>query len=112
MLYNIECEDENPHEVNNEVVNVIAECESRGLPDAVLAFNLAKVTDEERSRLFCRRMGYCKTQLLKKMSEDKDFGELPKLISLNEDNAILDAAKFKKKPHLRNDPELSMGRPP
>ena len=112
MLYNIECEDENQHEVNDKAVNMIAEYASTGLPDAVLAFNLAKVTDEERSRLFCRRMGYCNTQLLKKMSDDKDFGELPKLISLNEDNAILDAAKFKKKPHFRNDPELSMGRPP
>ncbi len=57
-------------------------------------------------------MGYCNTNLLKKMSEDIDFGELSKLINLNEDNAIMDAPKFKKKPHNRNDPELSMGRPP
>jgi hypothetical protein len=29
------------------------------------------------------------------MSEDKSFGELPKLIDVNEDNAIMDADKFK-----------------
>jgi hypothetical protein len=50
--------------------------------------------------------------LLKKMSEDDNFGKLPKLVNVNEDNAIMDQAKFKKKPHHRNDPELSMGRPP
>ncbi len=87
--------------MNGSINEVINECATKGVPNSVMAFNL-----------FCRRMGYCNTNLLKKMSEDKDFGELPKLISLNEDNAIMDAAKFKKKPHHRNDPELSMGRPP
>ena len=77
-----------------------------------MAFNLAKISDEERSRLFCRRFGYCNPLLLQKMSKDENFGELPKLIDINEDNVIMNAAKFKKKPHLRNDPDLSMGRPP
>jgi hypothetical protein len=96
-------------EMNESINEIINECATKEVPNSVMAFNLAKISDEERSRLFCRRMGYCNTNVLKKMSEDKDFGELPKLISLNEDNAIMDAAKFKKKPHHRNDPELSMG---
>jgi hypothetical protein len=77
-----------------------------------MAFNLAEVSDEEKTRVYCRRFGYCNPLLLKKMNEDENFGKLPKLIDLNEDNAIMDAAKFRKKPHHRNDPELSMGRPP
>jgi hypothetical protein len=46
------------------------------------------------------------------MSDDSDFGEVPKLISLNEDNAIQNAVKFKKKAHCRNDVKLSQGRLP
>jgi hypothetical protein len=98
--------------IDNDIDEVINEIGQGGEPDAVMAFNLAKISDEERSRLFCRRFGYCNPLLLKKMSEDKNFGELPKLIDVNEDDAIMDAAKFKKKPHHRNDPDISMGRPP
>ena len=78
----------------------------------VMAFNVAKCTDEERSRLFSRRFGYCNPDLLVKMSEDKDFGVLPKFVSLNEDNFVKDCAKFHKKPHHRTDPELARARPP
>jgi hypothetical protein len=46
------------------------------------------------------------------MCDDEDNGELPKPVSLNEDNAILDQAKFKKKTHQRTDPDHSQGRPP
>ena len=99
-------------EVDTEVAEAIREVETNGIPDSVMAFNLAKVSDEERTRVYCRRFGYCNPLLLKRMSEDEKFGKLPKLIDLNEDNAIMDAAKFRKKPHHRNDPELSMGRPP
>ena len=97
---------------DKEVAEVIKGLDSSSVPDSVMAFNLAAISDEERSRLFCRRMGYCNPMLLKKMSEDDNFGKLPKLVNVNEDNAIMDAAKFKKKPHHRNDPELSQGRPP
>ena len=99
-------------DVDEEVADAIKEVENKGLPDSVMAFNLAEVSDAERTRVYCRRFGYCNPLLLKKMSEDENFGKLPKLIDLNEDNAIMDAAKFKKKSHHRNDPELSMGRPP
>jgi hypothetical protein len=112
MVQDIDQIREDEIEMNAEINEVIEECGTKGIPTSVMAFNLAKISDEERSRLFCRRFGYCNTQLLKRMSEDSDFGEVPKLVSLNEDNAILDAAKFKKKAHYRNDAELSMGRPP
>ena len=98
--------------VDSEIEAAINEFEKKGIPDSVMVFNLAKISDEERSRVFCRRFGYCSPLLLKKMNEDKNFGELPKLVELNEDNAIMDAAKWKKKPHHRNDPDISMGRPP
>ena len=42
----------------------------------------------------CRRFGYCNSALLPRMYGDDNFGDLPKMISLNEDNAILDEAKF------------------
>jgi hypothetical protein len=37
---------------------------------------------------------------------------LPKLPILNEDNLVLDLAKFKKKPYFRNDPANTMDSPP
>jgi hypothetical protein len=78
----------------------------------VLAFNLAKCPDEERSRLFSRRFGYCNPDLLVKMNSDKDFGNLPRFVKLNEDNFIMNQAKFHKKPHCRTDPTIARQRPP
>jgi hypothetical protein len=63
-------------------------------PDSIMAFNLAKVSDEDRSRVYCRRLGYCNSSLLPRLCADEDNGTLPKLVSLNEYNAILDQAKF------------------
>ncbi len=83
-------------EVGAEVDEAIKEVEINGLPDSVMAFNLAEVSDEERTRVYCRRFGYCNSLLLKKMSEDENFGKQPKLIDLNEDNAIMDAEKFRR----------------
>jgi hypothetical protein len=79
---------------------------------SVMAFNIAKLTEEERSRLYVRRYGYCNSHLLTRMTRDPDFGKLPKLCALNEDNPIKDAAKFRKLSHGRTDPELSMGQLP
>ncbi len=79
---------------------------------SVMAFNVAKLTEEERSRLYVRRFGYCNSQLLTRMTRDSDFGKLPKFCALYEDNPVKDAAKFKKLSHGRTDPELSMGRLP
>jgi hypothetical protein len=78
----------------------------------VLAFNVAKCSEEERSSLFSRRFGYCNPDLLVKMNEDKDFGVLPKFVKLNEDNFVMDSAKFHKKTHNRTDPAIARVRPP
>ena len=75
---------------------------------SMLIFNEAKCTDEERSRLYVRRLGFCSSNLFPKMMKDPDIGYLPKLIPLNEDNPISDAAKFKKKSHVRTPTEISM----
>jgi hypothetical protein len=75
---------------------------------SMLIFNEAKCNDEERSRLYVRRLGFCSSNLFPKMMKDPDIGYLPKLIPLNEDNPISDAAKFKKKSHVRTPTEISM----
>ncbi len=72
-----------------------------------MAFNVAKCSPEERSRLFVRRLGYCDSNLLVRMNKDSDFGELPSFCSLNEDNPVKDAAKYSKLTHERTDPSLS-----
>jgi hypothetical protein len=73
--------DENGHEMMEASRNEKNEHEEKDLK--VMAFNVANCTDEERSRLFSRRFGYCNPDLLVKMNEDKDFGVLPKFVSLN-----------------------------
>jgi hypothetical protein len=75
--------------------------------DKVLLFNVAKCTTEERSRLYVRRFGYCDSNLFPRMCKDPDFGELPNLCVLNEDNPVKDASKFRKLTHHRTDPALS-----
>jgi hypothetical protein len=77
----------------------------------IMAFNIAKCTIEERSRLFVRRFGCCDSNLLVRMSSDPDFGDVPKLCALNEDNVLKDAAKFRKQSHTRIDPEISQRLP-
>ena len=72
-----------------------------------LIFNLAKCTIEERSRLMVRRFGYCNSELLVRMCKDPDYGELPTLCYLNENNQIKDAAKYRALTHERNDPALT-----
>jgi hypothetical protein len=73
----------------------------------VLLFNAAKCSIEERSRLFVRRLGYCDSNALVRMSKDPDFGELPEFCHLNEDNPVKDAAKYRKLTHERTDPAYS-----
>jgi hypothetical protein len=78
---------------------------------SIMIFNEANCSIEERSRLYVRRLGYCNSKLFSRMMNDKDLGDLPKLIPLNEDNPVNDAAKFKKKPHSRVPSAISMGKP-
>jgi hypothetical protein len=106
----LECSEK--HEIIEDLTEALDECRDDEYSASVLAFHIAKLTDIERSRLMCRRLGYCNSALLPRMCGDDNFGTLPNMVSLNEDNAILDEAKFKKQAHLRNDPELSQGKPP
>jgi hypothetical protein len=99
-------EEEGAESHNDENANEIDEGTS------ILAFNVAKCSEEERSRLYSRRFGYCNPELLLKMNKDADFGSLPKFGKLNEDNHVMDLTKFKKKAHTRTDPDISMGKPP
>ena len=78
----------------------------------VLLMNESKLTDEERSRLYCRRFGYCDTNIFKTMKEKEEFKGLPKLIVLNEDNMVADLAKFKRRAFPRNNPNNTMDCPP
>ena len=73
----------------------------------VMLFNAAKCSVEERSRLYVRRLGYCDSNALVRMSKDPDFGELPEFCHLNEDNPVKDAAKYRKLTHERTDPAYS-----
>ena len=94
----------------NRSDTLMASSKNKG-PTTTLMFNEAKVSDEERSRLYVRRLGYCNSDLFKRMTSDSDFGVLPKLVPLNEDSPINDAAKFRKKTHKRIPTSISMGRP-
>ena len=85
--------------------------EARKKQVATMIFNEAKCSDEERSRLYVRRLGYCNSMLFPRMIKDKDIGDLPKLIPLNEDNPVNDSAKFKKKTHKRVPASISMDKP-
>ena len=81
-------------------------------PVQVYLLNEAKLTVEERSRLYCRRFAYCDTNMFKTMHGKEEFGNFPKLVTLNEDNLIADLAKFRRKPYHRNDPANTMNSPP
>jgi hypothetical protein len=76
---------------------------------SIMLFNEANCSVEERSRLYVRRLGYYDSKLFPRLMNDKDLGDLPKLIPLNEDNPVNDAAKFKKKTHSRVPTAISMG---
>ncbi len=44
---------------------------------AMMIFDEAKCSNEERSRLYVRRLGYCNSMLFPRMNKDKDLGNLP-----------------------------------
>jgi hypothetical protein len=53
---------------------------------SIFLMNESKLTTEERSRLYCRRFGFCDTNIFKVMSQMEEYQGLPKLSPLNEDN--------------------------
>jgi hypothetical protein len=78
----------------------------------VYLLNEAKLTDDQRARLYCRRFAYCDSNIFKAMHGKEEFGNFPKLPVLNEDNLVADLAKFRRKPYKRNDPANTMDSPP
>ena len=59
MIQEGELDRENHVAMNASLGKVLKECQRKGIPDAVMAFNIAKISDEKRSRPYCRRLGYC-----------------------------------------------------
>ncbi len=78
---------------------------------STMFFNEANVSVEERSRLYVRRLGFCNSKILQRLTSDPDNGKLPKLMQVNEDSPINDAAKFTKRSHGRTPSDISMGQP-
>ena len=78
----------------------------------VMLMNEAKLDEDERSRLYCRRFGYCDPKIFEVMSKCQTFGQFPKLKPLNEDNIVSDLTKFKRKAFKRNDKAITMNSPP
>ena len=77
-----------------------------------MLMNEAKLDEDERSRLYCRRFGYCDPKIFEVMSKCQTFGKFPKLKPLNEDNIVSDLTKFKRKAFKRNDKAITMDSPP
>ncbi len=67
--------------------------------------NETKLSDDERARLYCRRLGYVDTRIFATMASKSEFENFPKLKVLNEDNIGSDLAKHKRGAYKRNDPE-------
>ncbi len=78
----------------------------------VMLMKESNLSKEERARLYCRRLGYCNTNIFKIMGSKSEFGNFPKLMVLNEDNIGADLTKLKRAPYKRNDPETKMDSPP
>ena len=61
-----------------------------------LILNEAKLTKEERSRLWVRELAYCSSSLFPRMKSMPEYGNMPDIWEVNEDNVVGDLAKFKK----------------
>ncbi len=77
-----------------------------------MLMNEKKLSDDERARLYCRRLGYVDTRIFATMASKSEFGNFPKLKVLNEDNIGSDLAKHKRGAYKRNDPEEKLVNPP
>ena len=77
-----------------------------------MVFNEARASPEERTRLWVRRFAYCDPARIGRMGSMPEYGDFPRLPTLNEDNVVGDAAKFKRAPFSPNDPAITMACPP
>lgn len=79
---------------------------------SVMTLNEARLQRDELSRLWCRRLGHVSTDIFPKMRSMPEYGDMPNLVVLNEDNRVGDLAKFKRQAFPKNDPEVTMNCPP
>ena len=77
-----------------------------------MLMNESKLSEDERARLYCRRLGYIDTRIFTTMASKSEFGNFPKLKVLNEDNIGSDLAKHKRGAYKRNDPDEKLINPP
>jgi hypothetical protein len=93
-------------------INIFLNKVVKGEKISVLLMNESKLTTDERSRLYCRRFGFCDTNIFTVMSKMQEYQGLPELKPLNEDNFVADLSKFKRRAFSRNDPVNTMNAPP
>jgi hypothetical protein len=94
-----------------EVILNVEVIQNDGVVKAML-MNETKLSEDERARLYCRRLGYIDTKIFATMASKSEFGNFPKLKVLNEDNIGSDLAKHKRGVYKRNDPEEKLDNPP
>jgi hypothetical protein len=107
----------NEHNVNrftgmvniNSVLHTLLAC---SFSTSVMVMNEGKLSIEQRSRLWCRRFGYCDTALFAKMKTMSEYGNFPNVKPLNEDNKVSTQAKFKRSAYPSHDPQTRMDHPP
>ena len=79
---------------------------------STMIMNEGRISVAERSRLWCRRLGYCDTNVFTNMRKLPEYGNFPNVKAMNEDNKVATQAKFKRRPYPRNDPSITMQSPP
>jgi hypothetical protein len=82
------------------------------LAAAVMIFNEAEATPEERSRLHVRRFEHFGSKLFVPMDKTEERAAFPNPSTINEDDLVQDLAKSTRKACPKNDPEEAMARPP
>ena len=107
----VESGEKNRKYAQQEVILNVEVIKNDGVVKAML-MNETKLSDDERARLYCRRLGYIDTRIFATMASKSEFGNFPKLKVLNEDNIGSDLAKHKRGAYKRNDPEEKLVNPP
>jgi hypothetical protein len=95
--------------INNMLVSTLLACRTSL---STMVMNEGRLSIDERSRLWCRRFGYCDTAIFTKMKDMQEYGNFPNVRQLNEDNRIQTQAKFKRSPYIKHEPKTRMDHPP